>query len=61
MREAVVHVTPGEPRPLDGLCPRCLLPSLVEVDLVTMTEIGVRVVETWIGCTEEDCGEGVAR
>lgn len=59
MREAVVHVTPGEPRAIEGLCPHCLLPSLVEVDLAAMTEMGVTVLGTWTGCADETCNEGV--
>jgi hypothetical protein len=53
-----VSLTPGEPRQVDGLCPRCLLPSLVEVDLCAVTGAGVTVLGVWTGCSEEDCGEG---
>jgi hypothetical protein len=53
-----VQVTPGDPRPVDGLCPRCLLPSLVTLDLCSVTEAGVSKVGSWTGCAEEDCDEG---
>lgn len=58
-REVAVLVTPGEPRQLDDLCPRCLLPSLVEIPMLAISTAGVSEVETWIGCAEETCNEGV--
>jgi hypothetical protein len=56
--DGVLTVTPGTPRPVDGLCPRCVLPSLVAVSLFSMCEHGPAYVGEWTGCVTEDCGEG---
>lgn len=58
MADLVVHVTPGTPRPVEGLCPGCHLPSLMTVDLFAMNDGGVSPMGSWTGCVEEDCGEG---
>ena len=57
-REVTVWVIPAEPHPVDGLCPRCWLPSLVQVDLFVMGAAGVSKAGTWTGCSQEDCNEG---
>lgn len=57
--EVAAPLVPGQPRAVDGLCPCCLLPSLVQVDLCAVTVAGVTVLGTWTGCAEENCDEGV--
>lgn len=51
-RALVVRLTPGDPRPVDGLCPGCLLPALVEIDLCAVGPGGVTRVAVVRGCAE---------
>ncbi len=57
--EVSVPLVPGDPYPVDGLCPRCLLPSLVHVELYALADSGVTPVGSWSGCAEDNCDEGV--
>ena len=54
-RAVRLTLTPGTPRPREGLCPICLLPSLLEVDLHTLGGSGVQRMATVVACTTGDC------
>lgn len=41
MLRLVLQLVPSTPRPIDGLCPSCFLPSLFEVDVLSLTLAGV--------------------
>lgn len=55
-RVVTVVLTPGTPR--HGLwCPRCALPSAVEVDVWMLTRQGLRLMCTVRRCVEADHGD----
>lgn len=51
---AISQLQTGTPRRIDELCAHCFLPSMIEVDVVSLTNTGVSMFGTWTGCT--DCG-----
>lgn len=53
----IVTLHPSTPRPVDGLCPTCWLPTLVTVDLMTFTPHGVTTVGAWTGCLSHHPGD----
>ncbi|MDG9703814.1 hypothetical protein [Streptomyces sp. DH37] len=54
-RAVRLTLTPGAPRRREELCPCCLLPSLLEVDLHVLSAAGVQRVATVIACTTGGC------
>lgn len=55
----VVHLVAGEPVPVDGLCPGCLLPALLAVPITAMCRHGVQQVRPLVVCITDDCSRGV--
>jgi hypothetical protein len=49
-----IRLDAGTPRQLDELCPVCLRPSLIEVDLLVLGETGVQTVARARSCADAD-------
>lgn len=45
-------IEPGTPRPIDGLCDRCLNPALIEIPAYLLTPGGVRQIGRRVICID---------
>lgn len=54
MAVSVAFLAAGTPQPVDGLCPTCLRPSMLEVPVSFVSDAGVSPFGTWRGCLHCD-------